>query len=133
MKAVKIDIGGEAFTLAYNSGAMFAVREEFEDTNKLLERIYKDTPEGLRDICRAAAILMEQGELIRRHMGHEPKKTPQAETLELIITPPELMELKGAIPKAIYLGFGREIKDDEGKDKVVDLGLAELLEKKRTF
>lgn len=131
MKAVRVKIGGEDFYLAFNGNALFAVREEFGDTNKLLDRVYKDSTEGLQDTCRVAALLMEQGDLIRRHMGYTPRETPDGETLELILTPLELVELKEAIPKAIFLGFGREVKDKD--ERVIDLGLAEIREKKRNF
>lgn len=132
MKAVKFSVAGRTVYLAYNGNAMFKVRDEFGGTSELMERTMMDTQEGWRDTCRAAAILIEQGELIRRHMGYTPERIPDEKALMCLLSPQELVELKKAIPTAISLGFGREVTEQDG-DEVIDLGLAEINEKKRTF
>lgn len=127
MKAVKTVIDGKIYHLAFNGEAMFAIRDEFGGVDQLIDAIKPDTRDAAKILCAAVAILAEQGELVRRHYGYTPADIPTAAALERIITPPDLITLRMAIPQAISLGFGREIKPENDE---VDLGLSELNEKK---
>lgn len=129
MKAIKINLAGRERYLAFNGEAMFKLREEFGGVTETLEALKGDTRDSLDATCRAAAILAEQGELIRRYMGYDPEPITDAETVAATIAPVEIMALKLAIPAAISLGFGREV---EKENDVVDLGLAELNAQKKT-
>ena len=80
------------------------------------------------NICEAAAILAEQGELVRRQFGYTAGEIPDAQTFALLVEPYRLGALKNAVIRAITIGYGREITapgDDE-----YDEGLAELHQKK---
>ena len=79
--------------------------------------------------CKAAAILAEQGELVRRGLGYDPEPMTDAETIAATMAPSEIAALKVAIPSALTLGYGREIEADADE---VDLGLAELNTQKKT-
>lgn len=88
----------------------------------------ENTRESFSNACKAAAILAEQGELARRHMGYEPSPLPSAEDIAATTDPMGLPALKSAVISAVMLGFGREI-DPENDE--VDVGLAELGEQKK--
>lgn len=127
MKAVKITLLGEPRYLAFTGEAMFQVRDGFGGAKQMLEAMLPDTRQGFAALCRVAALLAQQGELARRALGYDPAALLQAETLERTATPAEIVALKTAVPRAIELGYGREVlpQNDE-----VDLGLAELRQKK---
>lgn len=95
----------------------------------MIEAIKGDTREGFSAACKAAAILAEQGELVRRSLGYDPEPMTDAETIAATMAPSEIAALKVAIPSALTLGYGREIEADADE---VDLGLAELNTQKKT-
>lgn len=126
MKAVKINLAGAERYLAFTGEAMFTIKDEFGGVSELLSAMGNDTREGYAATCKAAAILAEQGELARRHMGHTPADIVDAEVISALTSPAEYAAVKAAIPVAIALGFGREIED---KEEEIDLVLVELQKK----
>lgn len=129
MKTVKITLAGRECYLAFTGEAMFRIRDEYGGVSAALEAIKPDTREGLAAACKAAALLAEQGELARRHMGYDRGPIVDAEAIEATIQPGEIAALKTAIPAAFTLGFGREVKDE---NEEVDVVLLELNQKKTT-
>ena len=129
MKAVKINLAGRERHLAFTVEAMFQIEEAFGGTAELNGRLMENSRESFADACKAAAILAEQGELARRHMGYEPSPLLSAEDVAATTDPLGLPVLKSAVISAITLGFGREIVPENDE---VDLGLAELNEQKKT-
>ena len=129
MKAVKIKLVGREWYLAFTGEAMFQIEEKFGGATQLLEDMKANSREALAAACEAAAILAEQGELARRHLGDEKESMIDADTIRTTITPGEIAALKLAIPAAISLGYGREIAEENDE---VDLGLAELNSQKKT-
>ena len=129
MKAVKLTLAGKTHHLTYNGEAMFVVQDEFGGAEELLKALEPNDRESFSALCRAVAILAEQGELTRRDLGYEPQTLIGTEELRRLAMPVDILAMKQAIPQAITLGFGREVvpEDDE-----VDLGLAELDQKKTT-
>lgn len=127
MKAVKLTISGKILYLAFNGEALFTIRDSYGGAKELLEVIRPDTKESFQALCAATALLAEQGELARRDMGYDSQEIVSAAALERMVMPSEILELKEAIPRAISLGFGREIEPENNE---VDLGLAELNQKK---
>ena len=123
MKAVKITLAGRTQYLAYTGEAMFQLQEKFGTAAELLGAIGKNTRDGLSVACEAAAILAEQGELARRHLGYDKGPIIEAATIQATITPSEIAALKLAIPAAMELGYGREVVEENDE---IDLGLAEL-------
>lgn len=129
MKAIQITLAGRECYLAFTGAAMFELREQFGNTTELLQAIQTDTKEALATAAKVAAILAEQGELARRHLGYDHGPIVTAEAI-MATTPPSGIEaLKLAIPAAITLGYGREVGPENGE---VDLGLAELNAQKKT-
>lgn len=129
MKAVKMDLAGRVRYLAFTGEAMFQMRERFGGTSQLLDDMKADTREGFFIACEAAALLAEQGELVRRGLGYDPEPMTDAGTIAATMAPSEIAALKVAIPAAISLGYGREIEPENDE---VDLGLAELNTQKKT-
>ncbi len=129
MKAVKINLAGRTRYLAFTGEAMFQLRDKFGGTSQLLEDMKADTREGFSIACEAAAILAEQGEFVRRQFGYDPEPIIDAAAIAATSAPSEIVTLKLAIPAAISLGYGREVEPENDE---VDLGLAELNEKKRS-
>lgn len=129
MKAVRIALAGRERYLAFTVEAMFQIEETFGGAQELNARLIENSRESFADACKAAAILAEQGELARRHMGYEPSPLLSAEDISATTAPAGLPALKSAIISAIMLGYGREV---EPEDDEVDLGLAELNEQKKT-
>lgn len=128
MKAITIQIGGKERYLAFTGEAMFTVREQYGSAEALLDATKPDTREGFSTLCAAVAILAEQGELARRYFGYAPDEILTAADVQRVTTPADIIPLKLALPRAITLGYGREIEPENNE---VDLGLAELNQKKR--
>ena len=129
MKAVKINLAGRVRYLAFTGEAMFQMRDKFGGTSQLLDNMKADTREGFSIACEAAALLAEQGELVRRNFGYDPEPILDASTIAATAAPNEIVAIKLAIPAAISLGYGREVEPENDE---VDLGLAELNTQKKT-
>ncbi len=129
MKAVRLSLAGRERHLCFTAEAMFQLQERYGGSSELLELVQANTREGFTAACQAAAILAEQGELARRSMGYDPEPMASAEAIAATTSPSGIAALKLAIPAAISLGYGREVKPENDE---VDLGLAELSEQKKT-
>lgn len=129
MKAVKIQLAGRERHLAFTVEARFQVQEQFGGPTGLIEAMRDDGREGFHAACKAAAILAEQGELARRSLGYDPEPMADEEAIAASMAPCDIAALKLAIPAAMTLGFGREVRTE---DVEVDLYMAELSEQKKT-
>lgn len=129
MRAVKIKLAGRERYLAFTVEAMFQIEEQFGGPSELVEAVRDPGRAGYDAACRAAAILAEQGELVRRSLGYDQEPMAGTEAIAAALDPAALMELKLAIPAALSLGFGREVEPENDE---VDLGLAELNAQKKT-
>lgn len=129
MKAVKITMAGRELLLMYTGEAMFRLQEEFGDVNELMAAIAPNTREGFDALCAACAVLAEQGELARRYLGYIPGHILSAEEIRHLMMPKDVVAFKQALPQAVSLGYDREI---EPQNNEIDLGLAELDQKKTT-
>lgn len=129
MKAVKITLAGRERYLAFTGEAMFQIQEKFGGAPGLLDTMKGNTREAFAAACEAAAILAEQGELARRHLGYDKAPIIDADTIAATTAPSGIAALKLAIPAAIELGYGREVVEENDE---IDLGLAELNEQKKT-
>jgi len=128
MKAIIYKIGNKTLYLAYNGEAMFAIEELHGGIKELPEKLNNKDRESFKSTCEVAALLAEQGELVRRYYGHEPQDIIAADDLRSIIQPSQIAEMTDAIFRSIALGYGSEI--DRGKDDEIDLVLMELNQKK---
>lgn len=125
MKAIKINLAGKDYYLLLNGAARYNLADLCGDKS-ITELIQPDTKESFDYLCKAIEILAEQGELARRYAGYDKSTCPTYDELHIIITPYEQLTLRLDVTNAVFLGYGREIKDDE---KEVDLVLQELEKK----
>ena len=123
---ITVKINGELYDFLFNGAAMLAIRDKFE-TDNIVGLIEENNALGFQRACKIAVILAEQGELLRRYMGHEQRKMLTEDELRISITPVGIYELKNALADAQFEGYKRETK---GENDEVDLGLAELNKKK---
>lgn len=124
INGIDIELGGQEYALLFNGYAMFAEKELFGDVG-MLEQIQANTADGFEALCKAVALLAEQGELARRYEGHEPEEILTLERIRVLATPLDVPALRMAVINAMVRGYGREIEPDEK-----DLGLTELEQKK---
>lgn len=129
MRTVRLTLAGRERYLAYTVEAMFRLEELFGGTSELIDAVSANDRAGFQALCQAVAILAEQGELARRHMGYDPAPILTAEGVTATTAPIGIPELRSAVVSAISLGFGREVEPEVDE---VDLGLAELNEQKKT-
>lgn len=128
MKPVYVTVKRQVYELAYTVGAAIKIQDEFGSCDAMFDAI-EDAGglPGINAICRAAAILMEQGELVRRHMGYAPQPILSRFDVALCATNQDIEALKNAIPTAVIVGLYRDLEDETEE---VDLGLQELNEEK---
>ena len=129
MKAVKLTLAGRERYLCMTVEAMFQIQEIFGGSAELMELVQEHTREGFAAACKAAAILAEQGELVRRSLGYDPEPMVSEEAIAATTAPGDIVALKLAIPRVISLGYGREVEPENDE---IDLSLAELNEQKKT-
>lgn len=111
------------YYLIYNAAAMFAINAE----EGMFEKIGDTGAEGFDAACHIAAIMAQQGELVRRYEGYDKGRIPDADLFRLTATPKEALEIKKAIIMAVQRGIGQEVESD----KDVDLGLERLAAKNK--
>ena len=138
MDGIKITFKGREYSLLYNGSAMFEVEARYSkprevapgadeaeaDTFSIFDLIGERTPDGFKALCSIAAIMAEQGELMRRYMGYDAGAVLTAEELQIFLLPTEHINLYRAVCNAITKGYGREVEEEE-----IDLGLIELQKK----
>lgn len=128
MKSIKIEIEKNEYFLLFNGAAMFEAQDAFEEGPGMgiLEAVAQNGAKGFDCLCRAIAILAEQGELARRYLGHTPGEIPTVEFLRIALGPQDVGKMKRAVFDAVSIGLGREVEAEE-----VDLVLLEIAQKKR--
>lgn len=141
MQYVTCKIGGTEMYLLYSIGAMFELRQLYENADKviytdedgdereksasLFDVINPQDIKGIENLFKTAAVMAEWGELYRRHLGHEPKRLFLYTELYDIIKPENYFEFKEAVYSAIVLGHSREIEEN----KEIDTALEEIRQK----
>lgn len=128
MKLTHITIDGREYPLCLNAAALFDLYARFGDKDGLLDHIEGSDRKSFYNTCAMLAKLAEQGELVRRYQGFAPAEIPTETQLRLVMGPLDVLSAKGAIRRAVALGFGREVRDEE-QNQPVDLGLLELQKK----
>ena len=127
MKKTTFTLNEQDYTFVHNGTAMFELRDRFGEKS-VVDLLLADTKEGFDTVCVAAAVLSEQGELVRRYEGHDSGPVLSEDTVRMLATPIDLMKLRLALLEAISTSYGRDITPTGD----VDLGLAELNKKKAT-
>lgn len=126
MKTVPFTMGGQTYHLLLNGAALFDLYEQFGDQDSLLNHLDGRGRQSFENTCVFLAKLGEQGELLRRYLGHDPGPVPTEELFRVGLSPRDAARAKSAVIEAVCAGFERE---EGGKQKQVDKGLLELQKK----
>ena len=126
MKGYKYEFNGTEYTLCYTGEAFFAISEIVGD-EEITKALIPETREGFAKLCEAAAVMSEQGELVKRHLGYEPAEMLDAEQIRMLLPPTERVNLYNAVMATIILGCEREISE---KSKEISLTRQKMLKKK---
>lgn len=123
MKFTKWTFDGKDYYLSYN---VMAVHQIYDLGIEDLSAAISDRgAKSFEQVCRAAEIMIQQGELIRRYLGYDPGNVVAAENLMLMLTTGEDLSLRGAMMGAVLDG----LKSETDERHEVDLGLLELQKK----
>lgn len=126
MKGYKYEFDGREYLLCYTGEAMFDINKIIGE-EETTEALIPESKEGFQRLCKAAAIMSEQGELARRYLGYETSEMMDEDQIRLLLPPTERVKLYNAVMAAIVLGCDREIKE---KSKEVNLTRQKMLKKK---
>ena len=126
MKTVDFDLGDMRLHLCMNGAALFDIYEKFGRKGQLLDHIQGNSKEAFANTCWLLWKLAEQGELVRRWMGHRPQPIPQERQLLALLGPLDVPRAKEAIGEAARLGFAMETPRERAER--IDLGLQKLKE-----
>lgn len=121
----KFNFYGKAYYLMYTGNAFFELLDEFGEPSDIVTKILPNTREAFEITCKVAAVLSEQGSLVRAYMGHEKTDILSAEAFLATARPINLIALKRAVSNEIFSGANRE----ENEEEEIDLGLLELQKK----
>ena len=126
MKTVDFYLGDMRLHLCMNGAALFDIYEKFGRKGQLLDHIQGNSKEAFANTCWFLWKLAEQGELVRRWMGHRPQPIPQERQLLALLGPLDVPRAKEAIGEAARLGFAMETPRERAER--IDLGLQKLKE-----
>lgn len=126
MKAIKLEFGENTYHLVFNGMAMFDFDDKYGGATKLFDIVQKPGKNSFAALCESVATLAEQGELVRRNMGYDHGKIPSVDEIKAIATPLDAINMRVALLRAVTVGYGREIENNDE----IDLGLVELSQKK---
>ncbi len=124
MKTVEFDLQDLRLHLCMNGAALFDIYEKFGRKGQILDHIQGSGKDAFDHICWYLWKLAEQGELVRRWMGHRPQPIPQERQLAALLGPMDVPRAKEAICTAARLGFATE--RTKSRTEPVDLGLQQL-------
>ncbi len=126
MTNTNLEFKGKKYDLRFTAEVLFSLYDKFGVTDDIIRstNIFEPTNEGWANCCWLAARMAQQGELIARYMGHEPRAMLEAEELRTCATPHDAAQLRAVVRAALERGFHREIEDD-GEPEEVNLILQE--------
>ena len=126
MKHIDFEFNGNIYALSFTAEALFIVYDKFGYTSDILKttNCLEPTLEGWKNCCWLAALMASQGELQRRHQGHDPKKMVTMEELRTGFMAADSIRLREAVRDALIQGFQRDVPDPDA-DQEVNLVLLE--------
>lgn len=112
---------GRPYTLCLTARALFTIYDRYGYTTTIVDDLKLDDEslEGFSNLCWLYALLAQQGELRRRHLGYEAQPLLTPEELKILADPQDVPELKTAVLQALALGFGRSVPDGNGERDLV--------------
>lgn len=124
MKFIKHDFDNNTYYLCFNGAAMFEINDLLGE-RQIVDLLTDNTVQGYRLTCKVLSILSEQGEAARRYLGYDVQKPLTVDEILSIASPADVLLMKNAIMKAVAIGYGKEINEDDE----IDTGLIELQKK----
>ena len=120
MKHIDFEFNGTTYALSFTAEALFTVYDKFGYTSDILKttNCLEPTLEGWKNCCWLAALMASQGELQRRHLGHEPRKMVTMEELRTGFMAADSIRLRQAVRDALVQGFQREVPDPDADEEV---------------
>lgn len=120
MKHIDFEFNGTTYALSFTAEALFTVYDQFGYTSDILKttNCLEPTLEGWKNCCWLAALMASQGELQRRHQGHDPQKMVTMEELRTGFMAADSIRLRQAVRDALVQGFQREVPDPDADEEV---------------
>ena len=106
-----------------NSHAYKQAESELEDAanrQNFVSLITQPTQEGFDALCWAVAELATQGELLRRHMGYEPRELLTAEKVRRELAPHQVTQAISFVMAAVIHGIHEPSDADDEVDEVLE-------------
>ena len=126
MKHIDFEFNGHTYALSFTAEALFTVYDKFGQGSDILAstKALEPTLEGWKNCCWLAALMASQGELQRRHQGHDPQRMVTMEELRTGFMAADSIRLRQAVRDALEQGFQREVPGPD-EDEEVNLVLME--------
>ena len=105
------------YNFVYNAAAHFAASEKYPDG--LIQAMVQNTAGGFDALCWALVELSAQGELVRRHMGHEKRDVLTADKVRAELMPYQIPEAKKIIMDAVVKGIQPPNDENAEVDEVL--------------
>lgn len=120
MKHIDFEFNGNTYALSFTAEALFTVYDKFGVTSDILDttKVLEPSAEGWRNCCWLAALMASQGELQRRHIGHDHQKMISMEELRTGFMAADSIRLRQAVRAAVEQGFQREVPDTDEAEEV---------------
>ena len=120
MKHIDFEFNGSTYALSFTAEALFTVYDKFGYTSDILgaTKALEPSVEGWKNCCWLAALMASQGELQRRHQGHDPQKMITMEELRTGFMAADSIRLRQAVRDALEQGFQRDVPDSDTADEV---------------
>lgn len=133
MQHIDFEFNGQVYALSFTAEALFMTYDKFGVTDDILSttHILEPTQEGWKNCCWIAALMASQGELQRRHLGHDPQPMVSVEDLRLGFMAADSIRLRQAVRDALEQGFHRDVPQEEEEEVNLVLLEREQAEKKK--
>lgn len=118
---VKFVFHGRTLHLLFNGNLLYELQDLYGAEETVFSICAPNTQESHRQACEIVALMAEQGELLRRYMGHEAEETPDAEWFLRVSSYADTVIIKDAVCSTA----AHDIASNEIEEEV-DLGLLEL-------
>ena len=120
MKHIDFEFNGTTYALSFTAEALFTVYDKFGYTSDILgaTKALEPCVEGWKNCCWMAALMASQGELQRRHQGHDPQRMITMEELRTGFMAADSIRLRQAVRDALEQGFQRDVPDTDEAEEV---------------
>lgn len=124
MKWIDFSLREQTYHLALTAQALFTIYDRYGYTADIVGDLHLQDADlqGFNNTLWLFALLAQQGELQRRHLGYPPEPLCSVDALRILTEPLDYPAMLTAITEAIRAGFIRAVPESEEEDLV----LAEL-------